>query len=448
MAARNGSPAARTASLDCHYDHTCRTLPASVGNFQAPCWVGSLGCLQVLAASSPLAEACLAGRPAANTRRSRKNGGHTMCCCVASERTRVGCAEVLTAFGRCAEGTLYQASSGGWQPELPSPRALTTSFFLLLPHLPASSVVHSSPSRRRIITAFIMDFPNDAKPDMSAADGADNDHPPPAAAPTPDRVDYDTAAPGTAATPPKRMGSSPPPSPADVSRASVWNSSGCRSGEETPAVGSMVRKISGCGTQRPAPEGGNLHFMERQVRHRMRKAVGSVAGLVIDEVGIGESEDEDAFVTPQLAPTLSARKSRSTSQAPGARGRTTSAAPRAGARCRSVSIAVRNGTGGSLFGDNGGGRGFGAAAAASAAANSLGAVAEDNEAGDEDDEGGQESRIFKPEYHRFSRVSAATGDCSRPKRRSTVSMVPADAAVRDIPKRRSTMTLGAGQAAP
>lgn len=296
-----------------------------------------------------------------------------------------------------------------------------------------------------------MDFPNDAKPDVSPAYEADNVCPPPAAAPTPDRVDHDTAGLGTAAIPPKpmKMGSSPPPSPADVSRTSAWNSSGCRSGEETPGVGPMVRKSSGGGTHRPAPEGGNLHFMERQVRHRMRKASGSVAGLVIDEVGIGESEDEDAFVTPQLAPTLSNRKSRSTSQAPGARGRTASVAPRAGARCRSVSIAARNGTGGSLFGDNSGGRGFGAAAAASAAANALGAVAEGVEAGDEEEEGGQESRILKPEgYHRFSRVSAATGDCSRPKRRSTVSMVPAGAAVADVPKRRSTVTVSAGQAAP
>ncbi|GAB0494729.1 hypothetical protein MMPV_006025 [Pyropia vietnamensis] len=212
----------------------------------------------------------------------------------------------------------------------------------------------------------------------------------------------------------------------------------------------MARKRSGNGTSRPAVpvEGGNFYFVERQVRHRMRKASGSVAGLVIDEVGIGESEDEDAFVTPQVAPGLSTRTSRSTSQAPGARGRTSSVVPRRGARCRSVSIAARNGTGGSLFGDNGGSRGFGAATAASAAANALGAVAEDDQEADPDEEGGQESRILKPEgYHRFSRVSAATGDSSRPKRRSTVSVVPAGTQGKDTPKRRSTMTLGTGQVA-
>lgn len=299
-----------------------------------------------------------------------------------------------------------------------------------------------------------MASPLDAKPDISPTDEADDDRLSPTAEPTPDRVDHDTAGLGPAASPPKPMktGVSPPPSPADVSRTSAWNSSGCRSGEETSGVDPIVRKRSGNGISRPTVpvEGGNLHFVERQVRHRMRKAIGSVAGLVIDEVGIGDSEDEDTFVPPQVAPSLSTRKSRSTSQAPGARGRTSSVAPRGGARCRSVSIAARNGTGGSLFGDNGGSRGFGAAAAASAAANALGAVAEDDEEADPDEEeGGKESRILKPEgYHRFSRVSAATGDCSRPKRRSTVNMVPGGTEVEDTPKRRSTMTLGTGEAAP
>lgn len=339
----------------------------------------------------------------------------------------------------------------GWLPK-GTPLSPGPLHHFLRPYPPSPSVVRSSPPPRRVIAACSMDVPNDAKPDISLAYEADNDCPPPAAAPTPDRVDHDTAGLGPAATPPHpmKMGSSPPPSPADVSRTSTWNNSGCRSGEDTPGAGPMMRKRSGSGTQRPAPEGGNLHFMERQVRHRMRKAVGSVAGLVIDEVGIGESEDEDTFVTPQLAPTLSTRKSRSTSQAPGARGRTSSVAPRGGARCRSVSIAARNGTGGSLFGDSSGGRGFGAAAAAaSAAANALGSVAEDDGAEPDEEDGRQESRILKPEgYHRFSRVSAAPGDCSRPKRRSTVSMVPGDAVERDMPKRRSTLALVAGQAAP
>lgn len=427
-------------------------LAARVGNFQSLCWVGQpLAFSQVLAASCPLAgsPAHLAGRPAANTWRRRRivwaYNGLLHCKPGKARRLRRGPDSLSTLR---AEGALYQAPSGGRQGELPPPSG---PHHFLLPHLTALSVVRLSPLPRRVNAAAAMDFPNDAKPDVSPAEEADNDRPPPAAAPTPDRVDHDTAGLATAAIPtkPVKMASSPPPSPADVSRTSAWNSSGCRSGEETPGVGPIVRKRSGGGTQRPATEGGNLHFMERQVRHRMRNATGSVAGLVIDEVGIGESEDEHAsFVAPQLAPTLSTRKSRSTSQAPGARGRTPSVAPRGGARCRSVSIAARNGTGGSLFGDSGSGRGFGAAAAASAATNALVAVAEDDEAGDEE-EGGHESRILKPEgYHRFSRVSAATDDCSRPKRRSTVSMVPANAAVRDVPKRRSSMTRGSGQAAP
>eukprot|EP00168_Porphyra_purpurea_P018938 TRINITY_DN729_c0_g1_i3.p2 TRINITY_DN729_c0_g1~~TRINITY_DN729_c0_g1_i3.p2 ORF type:complete len:225 (+),score=75.95 TRINITY_DN729_c0_g1_i3:1037-1711(+) len=175
----------------------------------------------------------------------------------------------------------------------------------------------------------------------------------------------------------------------------------------------MERKYS-AGRSRAAPEAGNFDLIERQVRHRMRKAVGAVAGLVIDEVGVDASEAEDTFVQPQLptrSPGGSGRKSRATSRAPDPRGRASSVAAHHGARCRSVSMAARNGTGGSLFGEGGSDRGFGPTAAAGAASAALGALVEnDDEAELADEEVGEGPRILKPEgFHRFNRVSAAGG---------------------------------------
>lgn len=299
-------------------------------------------------------------------------------------------------------------------------------------------------SLRRADTYFAMDSPDGGQPRSAPVRAVGHGHPETNVTPTSDRVEVCAAS--THPPPLIKMLSSPPASPAGVRRTDAWNNNSSRSGEETSAPGPMERKRSGNGAVRAAPE---ADFMERQVRHRMRKAVGSVAGLVIDEVGVGEPEDEDTFVVPQLAPTITTRQSRSTSQAPGARGRSSTIAPNSSARGRSVSIATRNGTGSSLFGDGGGGRGFGPTSAAGAAASALGPLAENDQGEFDDEDHGGDSRIIKPEgYHRFNRVSANTDGCSLPKRRSTMSMASEVASPMSRPTRRSTVGREYGQAPP
>jgi len=234
--------------------------------------------------------------------------------------------------------------------------------------------------------------------------------------------------------PPAKSSAALPGSPAGVSRTAAWSGSN-RSGDDAPVVGRMERKRS-AGNGRAASEAGNLDLIQRQVRHRMRKAVGAVAGLVIDEVGVDAPTVEDTFAQPQLSalsPGGSNRRSSTTSRGPGPRGRASSVSAHGGARCRSVSIAARNGTGGSLFREGGSDRGFGPTAAAGAASAALGALAEDDdEAEPADEEAGEGPRILKPEgYHRFNRVRAAGGS-GRAARRLPVART-VDAGEDDMP---------------